>query len=113
VADQAQTTDAGLERIQSMFRSVEEEFEKLQNRVSKQRQNFEKSTQERMDQMQSDLRKTELFKRAASARKSTEKRFEANLDQVLGVFNIATRSDFKKLDRKLNQINRKLKGLDK
>ena len=105
--------DEARERIQAVFRSVEEEFEKLQDQVSEQRKSFEKSTREQVDRLQTELRKLPLYQRAESMRKEANKQIEKNVDQLLGVLNIATRSEVKKLDRKLNQISKKLKELDK
>lgn len=106
-------TEGGLERIQSMFRSVEEEFEKFQGRVSARREEIEKQTQERVEKLGREIRQSTLVKRARKLQEDTSKRVEKNIDELLAALNIASRSEIKKLDRKLNQLNKRLKELDK
>ena len=101
------------DRVQSMFRSVEEEFEKLQQRVTDRREEFEKSAQKRLDRMGKEVRRSPLYKRAQTLRKDATRQIEKNVDTVLGSLNIATRSDIKKLDRKLNKIRKDLSERDK
>jgi len=105
------TVEDGRERIQTMFRSVEDEFEKLQKKVDKQTKRFRKTTEKRVKRVRSELDKMPLYKQAQSFRKDTNKQVEKGVDQILSALNIATRTDVKKLDRKLNQINKKLKEL--
>ena len=51
--------------LQNLFRSVEEEFEKLQNKVSEQRKDFEKAAQTRVSKVQREIEKTPPAARAA------------------------------------------------
>ena len=113
MVQQAEVVEEGLEKIQSMFRSVETEFEKLQGRVNKRRARFEKDAQKRVEKMGKEVRKSPLYQRADSLLKEANKQIEKNVDYVLGSLNIATRSDIKKLDRRLTQINKKIKDLNK
>ena len=104
-------TEEALEGIQSVFKSAEEEFEKLQNRVSEQRKDFEKAAQKRIGKVQRELEKTPIYKRLHSLRKDASKEVEQGVDRILSSLNIATSSDIKKLDRRLKQISKKLKDL--
>ena len=63
--------------------------------------------------LEKDLEKSALVKRARKLRKDASKQVESRIDDVLGTFQIATSSDVKKLERKLGQINKKLKELEK
>jgi hypothetical protein len=98
--------------LQNLFRSVEEEFEKLQSKVSEQRKGFEKAAQTRVSKVQREIEKTPLFKRFDGLRKDANKGVEQGVDRILNSLNIATASDIKKLDRRLKQISKKLKELD-
>ena len=113
MAEYTEVADETLDRLQAMFRSIEEEFEKLQQRVNDRADEFSKETQRRVDRMGKELRKSPLYKRAESFRKEANKQLEKNVDSVLGALNIATRSDIKKLERKVNQLSKKLKEMEK
>ena len=112
MAQQAEVIEEGLEKLQSMFRSVESEFEKIQGQVSKRRAEFEKEAQRRVKKMSKEVRNSPLYKRADSFLKEANRQIEKNVDYVLGSLNIATRSDIRKLDKRLSQINKKLKELN-
>jgi hypothetical protein len=103
----------GIERFQSAVRSVESEVQKVQKRFEKRRRDLERRAQKRVKQLRSDIRQSPLVKRAESLREDTSRQLESGVDNVLAAFQIASKSDVKKLDRKLNQINRKLKELEK
>ena len=53
------------------------------------------------------------MKRAQSAANDASKQIEQRVDDVLGMLQVASRRDVARLDRKLNQINRKLRDLEK
>ena len=103
----------GIDRVQSAFQSVEDEFEKLQKRVDRGRKDFEKQTEQRVKSWQKELRQYSIVRRAEELQEDVSKRIESGLDAVLSNLQIATRGDMKKIDRKLNQISRKLKALEK
>jgi hypothetical protein len=114
----------GVERVRDAVSSIESDLQRAQRRVEKevnsrrksfekelkaQRKRFEKQTQKQIKQ----LRKTAVVKRAETFVDDAQKQFEQTVDSVLEVFQIASRRDVKRLDRKLNQINKKLKDLEK
>jgi hypothetical protein len=133
VATQTNIIEDGFERIQGAVENVNEEFQSIQKRITKQRNTFEKDARKRVKKFQADARKNDLVKRAEKFQKTVEKdvrksdafknaqkfqktantRIEKAIDGVLSVFQIASSSDIAKLDRKLGQINRKLKVLEK
>jgi hypothetical protein len=65
------------------------------------------------ESLEKDIEKSAFVKRARKLRKDASKQVEARVDDILGTFQIATSSDVKKLERKLGQINKKLKELEK
>jgi hypothetical protein len=139
---EANLVEDGIDRLQSAFQSVEDEFEKVQKRVDRGRKDFEKrvktgrkdfeknskkfqkrvesrrrdwekQTEKRVKSLQDELRKYSLFQQLEELADDASKRFENGIEQLLGGLQIATRSDIQKLDKKLNTISRKLKTLEK
>lgn len=132
----------GIDRLQSAFQSVEDEFERVQKRVDRgrkgfekrvregrkdfekntrkfqqrvegRRRDFEKQTEKRVKSVRDELRKYSLFQRLEELADEASGRIENGVESLLGGLQIATRSDLKKLDKKLNTISRKLKSLEK
>ena len=65
------------------------------------------------DKVQKRIRKMPAVKRAEKIQKDAAKQFEANTEKFLGRLPIASEGDIKKLERKINTLNRKLKALEK
>jgi len=138
----ANIVEDGIDRIQSAFESVEDEFEKVQKRVDRgrkdfekrvrasrkdldkgtkkfqkrvedRRRDFEKETEKRVKSFQKELRKYSLYRQLEDLAEDASKRVETGIESLLGGMQIATRADVQRLDKKLNSINRKLKALEK
>jgi chromosome segregation ATPase len=139
MAQQTNVIEESYDRLQEAVESVTDEIGALQKRFDKRRKSFERDTRKRVSAVQRDLKKNDLYKRAESLRKQTtkriegfqkdlrktpvvkraeklrkdaNKRFESTVDDLLSTLQIASRSDVRKLDRKLTQINRKLSAID-
>jgi hypothetical protein len=85
-------------RVVSMRKDAEAERRKLQKR-------FERSPAgKRVESVRKDV---EGF------RKDVEKQVEGGVESFLSYLPVASEGDIKKLDRKLNAINRKLKSIEK
>jgi predicted ATP-grasp superfamily ATP-dependent carboligase len=117
MAQRANFVEEGIDRVQSYFRNVEEELQKLQSDLQERRERFQKKAEKRVKRFQKELSKNKVLKRAETFRedvgKQIEKQMEQSLETLLSSLQIASRSEVKKLDQKLNRINRKLKALDK
>ena len=100
----------GIERIQKEFKARRKSIEK---QVASSRKNFEKKTQKQVKRLRNELRKNSYVKRAQSVVEDATKQFEQGVDNLLEVLNIASRRDLSRIDRKLNQISRKLRDLEK
>lgn len=89
--------------------------EKFQSELEKdiRANSYVKRARKFQHEVERDIENNEYVKRARKLRKDASKRFEQRMDGVLETFQIASSSDVKKLDRKLGQINRKLKELEK
>jgi len=104
----------GIERISSELEKWNDEF---QTRSEKFRKNSQKRIEKGVKQVQEELRKIPGVKRAEELRSDLEARVEKNLDagvdKVYTRLKLARLDEVKKLERKINQLNRKLRELEK
>lgn len=124
MSQQTTLLEDGVERIQSVFRSVEDEVQKVQKRFEDESKKFSKLANKRIKNFEKELRKYPAIKQAESIRKDLNKEFqtrtkelgkqvEGGIETVLGSLQIASQGEIAKLDKKLGRINRRLKALDK
>jgi len=118
--------DQGVDRVQDALKSADKEFQRIQRRVKTQRRTIErqigrqrktiekqaKSFEKQAQKRVSEIRKTDLVKRVESLRKDVQEQLETGFESVLAMFQIASKADIQRVDRKLNRINRKLKELE-
>ncbi len=120
-----------VDRAQDAVRSIDTEVQKIQKQLQGRRKKIEKelgqrrrsiekqlgaqrkTLEKRTDQLVKEFRKQPLVKRAESWVDEATKQLETGLESVLGTLQIASRRDLQKIDRKLTQINRKLKDIEK
>jgi hypothetical protein len=113
----------GIDRFQSAIKSVDKEVQRLQKEWSSRRRSFEKQvaqrrrtlekrTQQQVDRLLAELRKNALVKRAEALQKDAQSRIETGVDTVLGVLQIASKSDVERIDKKLEKITKKLRDLE-
>ena len=103
----------GLDRVRSVVKSVDKELQRAQKRLATQRRQLERRTQQQLGKTLARLRENALVQRAESLRSGATQRLEAGVGGVLAALQIASRSDVEKLDRKLSQLTRKLKEIEK
>ncbi len=103
----------GIDRVESAVKSLDREFQKLQRDLGKRRRTFEKQTQKRVDRFFSDVRRSDVVKRAEKLRKNAQKRLDGQVETLLGSLQIASKSEIAKIDRKLNQVSKKLREIEK
>jgi uncharacterized protein YukE len=117
MTQRANIVEEGIDRVQSYLRSVEDEIQKFQSQIQERREHFQKKAEKRVKRFQKELTRSKVLKRAETFRedvsKQIEKQMEQSLETLLGSLQIASRSEVKKLDQKLNRINRRLRALDK
>lgn len=122
--------DQGVDRVQDALKNADKEFQRVQRRVKTQRRtitrrletqrksleksfdkqvkNIEKQAQKQIQ----EIRKTGLVKRAETLGKDVQNQIESGVESVLAVFQIASKADIQRVDRKLNRIAKKLKELE-
>ena len=103
----------GVDRFQAAFQTIDEEVQRLQKQFQSRRKTLEKRTQKQLDRFFGDFRKNSLVKRADALRTDAAKRIENGVGSVLGIFQIASKSDVNRIDRRLSQLNRKLREIEK
>ena len=103
----------GVDRFQAAFQSIDEEVQRLQKQFRSRRKTLEKRTQKQLDRFFGELRKNSLVKRADALRADAAKRIENGVGSVLGILQIASKSDVDRVDRRLSQLNRKLREIEK
>jgi vacuolar-type H+-ATPase subunit E/Vma4 len=118
------TPEWASERVERLTTAVDEmtqEFQtradELQSRGEKLRKDGQKRFEKRVRQARADLRKMPAVKRAEKLRTEFEKRVEQNMDavgdRVLSTLGLASADEVRKLERKIAQLTKKLRSLEK
>jgi hypothetical protein len=113
-----------VDRVTSVFRSIDGELRRVQKQLKTRRKSFEKQlasgrrdiekqTRKQVKRLQTELKKNPLVKRAQTLRGEATAQIDGAVDRVLGALQIATKNDLDRIDRKLNVLTRKLKDLDR
>jgi hypothetical protein len=121
---QQSLVETGVERVRSAVTGANRRLQKLQRQIDARRKTVEKElgarrrkleqrTQKEVSRLVSQAQRLPLVKRAASLGEDVSRQLETGVETVLGVFQIASRGEVERLDRKLNQIARKLRELEK
>ncbi len=113
MAEQATLVKNGVDRFQSAFRSIDQEVQRLQKQLRTRRRSIEKRTQKQVDRVLGEIRKNSFAKRARALRVDAVRQIENSVGNVLGVLSIASKNDIHRIDRKLTQLNRKLRDIEK
>jgi len=130
MAEQASLVQEGVDRFREALDSidlqrVQRQLNQRRKRIEKQilsgRRQWEKRTRQQMKRLRTELRnnsivkelsRNALVKRVQALPRSASRQIESGVDGLLAVLRIASRGDLERLDRKLGQISRKLKGIE-
>ena len=124
MAEQGSIIEEGVDRFNEAYESLDREFQRLQKQFQSRRKSFEKQvtssrksiekrTRKQINQLRSDLRKNTLVKRARGLQTDAAKQIEHHVENLLSALQIASKSDLQRVDRKLGQISKKLKDLER
>ena len=132
--------EEGRERFEGALKDMNRDWKRLQKRADQGRKQIEQRAQRQVKRIQTGLRKSPLvkraeeqrkllerrarklgaelrnsapLKRAEALRKDAETRIESQLESLFGVLRIASLSEISRLERKVDQLNRKLRELEK
>ena len=117
---QAHSDEEGIDRFREMFGTFESEFERVQRELKARRRLLErrfdtgrKDFEKRARKVRKNLRKNPTFKRVDNLRREATRQLEQGAETLLGALKIASKSDVQRIERKLNQLGRKLKELER
>jgi hypothetical protein len=124
MAEQANLVQEGVDRFNAAFESLGDEVDRLQKRVQTRRKAFEKQltdrrkkiekqTRKQVDRIETEIRKNPVMKRLQELRKDAVKQIESGVDSVMDAMPIATKRDLKRIDRRISQLSRKVKDLER
>ncbi len=110
-------------RINEAVRFFDDEFQRIQKELSARRKSLgkefatkrkivEKRTRKELKRIQSELKKNPIVKRAGAVRKDVTKQVETRVDALLGLMQVASKSDVQRIDKKLTLLNRRLKAIE-
>jgi len=110
----------GVDRVRDAMSSVEDEIQRVQKDLRSRRKDIEKQLsssrkgfEKRARKLRSELRKNPTVKRLDRFRRDATKQFEEGVENLLGALQIASKGDVQRIDRKLSQLNRKLKEMER
>jgi hypothetical protein len=110
VRSAAENLDQGFRRFQKRFDLQRKSLEK---RIEHQRKVIERRTQRELERLLVRVRHSKLAHRAETLREDAAQRLETGASALLGALQIASKGDLDRIDRKLSQLTRKLKDLEK
>ncbi len=131
MAEEASIVQDGIDRFRDAFANIEDEFErvqknirirrrKLEKRVESGRRDFEKRVEtgrkdfeKRTRKLRTEVRKNPTFKRLDGIRKDATKRYEEGVETLLNTLQVASKGDVKRIDRKISQLSKKLKEMER
>jgi Ser-tRNA(Ala) deacylase AlaX len=124
MAQRATLVQEGLQRVRTAAEILDHRFRRLQKRLDAERKSFEKRiesqrkaierrTQRQLERLLARLRESKLAHRAETLREDAAQRLETGASALLGALQIASKGDLDRIDRKLSQLTRKLKDIEK
>jgi hypothetical protein len=110
-------------RINEAVQFIDDEFQRVQKELGARRKSLEKEfeskrktvekrTRKELKRIQSELKKNPIVKRADAVRKDVTKQVETRVDSLLGLMQVASRSDVQRINKKLTTLNRRLKAIE-
>jgi Skp family chaperone for outer membrane proteins len=131
MAEQTNIVREGFDRVSSAFERIPDEVQKMQRELQKRRKSLgkqlagsrrdlekrsrdiEKRTRRQVERLRTEFRRLPLTRRVDRLRTDAEKALERGVDAFLGVLQIASKSDLDRIDKKLGQVSRKLKEIER
>jgi len=116
-------SEATESRINEAVQFVDDEFQRVQKELSTRRKSIEKEfaskrktvekrTRKELKRIQTELKKNPIVKRADAVRKDVTKQVETRVDSLLGLMQVASRSDVQRINKKLTTLNKRLKAIE-
>ncbi len=123
MAEHETLSEARESRINEAVQFFDDEFQRVQKELSTRRKSLEKEfaskrktvqkrTRKELKRIQSELKKNPIVKRADAVRKDVTKQVETRVDSLLGLMQVASKSDVQRINKKLTTLNRRLKAIE-
>lgn len=100
-------------RLQKLQKEIDGRRKTVEKELSTRRRRIEQRTQREVARLVARAEKLPLVKQATSLYGDASRQLEVGVETVLGALQIASRSEVERLDRKLAQVSRKLRELEK
>lgn len=131
MAEEASIVQDGIDRFRDAFGNIEDEVERVQKNIRTRRRKFEKRVEigrkdfekrvetgrkdfeKRTRRLRTEVSKTPTFKRLDGIRKDATKRYEEGVETLLNTLQVASKGDVKRIDRKISQLSKKLKEMER
>ncbi len=121
---QASFVDEGRERLSAARDRIDDEIQRVQEELNgrrkrlekqfaKNRKSVEKQARKQVKQIQRDLRKSPVVKGLEKWRGRAESQFGEAVESLLATFQIASRDDLNRIDRKLGRISKRLAQMER
>jgi hypothetical protein len=99
--------------LQRVQRQLSQRRKQIEKQIASGRRQWERRTRRQVKRVQTELRNNSLVKRVQELQKNASRQLGSGIDGILGALRIASRGDVDRLDRRLGQISRKLKDLER
>lgn len=100
-----------IDRLSEALRGLDDHVQDLRGRVSDRRRRLEGELRKRAGHLETQVRKSPLYRRAERARRDLESQIDRVRAGVYDAAGIASKTEVEKLNRKLNSISRRLNEL--
>jgi len=108
MAEDETLSEATESRINEAVQFVDDEFQRVQKELSARRKSLEKEFASKRKTVEKRTRKE--LKRIQSELKKNP--VETRVDSLLGLMQVASRSDVQRINKKLTTLNRRLKAIE-
>jgi hypothetical protein len=119
MAETQSLVDQGVDRVQDAIKSVDKELQRLQREVRTRRRSFERNLETRRRSIEKQaqkqikaLRDNDLVKRVETFGSDVQEQIGSRVGSVLSIFQIASKADIERVDRKIERISKKLKEIE-
>jgi hypothetical protein len=123
MAEHETLSEARESRINEAVQFFDDEFQRVQKELGARRKSIEKEfaskrktvekrTRKELKRIQLELKKNPIVKRADTVRKDVTKQVETRVDSLLGLMQVASKSDVQRINKKLTTLNRRLKAIE-
>ncbi len=105
--------DEAGERFTAARERVDSEVSRIQKELATRRKRIERQTRKQVNQIEKDIRTSEVVKTLESWRGRAASLLEHTVRGGLGALQIASKNDVQKIDRKLTKLTKRLREIER